>query len=155
MFVNLEKVMLRLDIRTFTVSCRPTKRRVKQSMKFCLSTADLRESTLKTAKSSCSPQTKTPSCLLKNNSRPQDLRKCSKTAKTLCSYRRKTENYALAFCTHLDEVITRTYDSETSLVPYFDESGRIALFDGEHVTLYSYDAVSIEKSKNIPRRLLA
>ena len=54
------------------------------------------------------------------------------------------------FCTHLDEVITRTYDSETTLVPYFDESGRIALFDGEHVTLYSYDAVSIEKIEKYP-----
>lgn len=47
-------------------------------------------------------------------------------------------------------MITRTYDLETSLVPYFDESGRIALFDGEHVTLYSYDAVSIEKIEKYP-----
>ena len=54
------------------------------------------------------------------------------------------------FCTHLDEVITRTYDSETTLVPYFNESGRIALFDGEHVALYSYDAVSIEKIEKYP-----
>lgn len=34
MFVNLEKVMLRLGIRTFTVSCRPTKRRENNRRNF-------------------------------------------------------------------------------------------------------------------------
>lgn len=54
------------------------------------------------------------------------------------------------FCTHFDEVMKRTYDTAVSSVPYFDESGKIALFDGEYVTLYSFDAINLEKIEKYP-----